>query len=700
MTRGEHAFKGNGEFKFALVNSNGSINFWSNDGTGEKGGEPASFVDILVHEGWFSVVLGDTALPNMIPISPLVFTHPGVALRVWFREAKHDEKRDFELLAPDQRITAVGYAMFAANVPDGSITAAKLASNAVGAAVLAPGSVGSRHLADGAVTASKLGDASVTTSKLAANAVTSLQLADGAVTQDKLAAASVGPGQLANQAVGSKQLAAGSVTRDKLAPDAFPPAGLEDGAVRTRHLSDGAVTSSKLASGSVSSLKLSDGAVTTSKLVVGAVENAQLGYRAVTRDKLGPGSVGPEQLASGAALANLNASGQHGVASGGMVLSLDELSSPLASAGYVRSGSFALTPERWETWPEPGNAVLNPHIAVWTGTQVIVGESLNEFRGARFDPRTLSWRPISSTGAPSFRAFPTFLWTGRELIVWSGYENGSGLPLSDGFLYDPAADRWRAMERAGAPTSRTRTTAVWTGSEMLVWGGRTFNGGEPLNTGGRYDPLRNQWRPIATANSPTARFDHTAVWTGEEMIVWGGAVGVASLTVFNTGGRYRPSRDTWSSMPLFGAPPAAAGATAIWTGTELIVWGGGNANNIALRSGGRFNPANNLWKPMTLINAPSGRAAHSAVWTGQEMIVWGGADPGANNATGTGGRYNPATDEWFPLTTDAVPLALYEHTAFWLGDGMLVVGGGTQSSTSHLMPFWRPAVRAYLYRLP
>jgi len=37
-----------------------------------------------------------------------------------------------------------------------------------------------------------------------------------------------------------------------------------------------------------------------------------------------------------------------------------------------------------------------------------------------------------------------------------------------------------------------------------------------------YNPSTNTWMATATSNVPAARFDHTAVWTGSEMIVWGG----------------------------------------------------------------------------------------------------------------------------------------------------------------------------------
>ena len=43
-----------------------------------------------------------------------------------------------------------------------------------------------------------------------------------------------------------------------------------------------------------------------------------------------------------------------------------------------------------------------------------------------------------------------------------------------------------------------------------------------LNTGGRYNPSTDSWTATSTTNAPTARVTHTAVWTGSEMIVWGG----------------------------------------------------------------------------------------------------------------------------------------------------------------------------------
>ena len=87
---------------------------------------------------------------------------------------------------------------------------------------------------------------------------------------------------------------------------------------------------------------------------------------------------------------------------------------------------------------------------------------------------------------------------------------------------------------------------------MIVWGGLGNSG--VFNTGGRYNPSTNTWTATSTTNAPEARALHTAVWTGSEMIVWGG-VGTGAIE-FNTGGRYNPSTNTWTATSTTNAPNA------------------------------------------------------------------------------------------------------------------------------------------------
>src|SRR5206468_3095025 len=143
--------------------------------------------------------------------------------------------------------------------------------------------------------------------------------------------------------------------------------------------------------------------------------------------------------------------------------------------------------------------------------------------------------------------------------------------------------------------------------------------------------------------APDARYYHTAVWTGSEMIVWGG-VGNIYPYFLNTGGRYDPATDSWTATSTANAPDPRDVHTAVWTGTKMIVWGG-NANSGFLNTGGRYDPATDSCTTTITTTAPDGRHYHTAVWTGTEMIVWGGQDS-SFNPLNTGGRYDPATDSW------------------------------------------------------
>ncbi len=226
-------------------------------------------------------------------------------------------------------------------------------------------------------------------------------------------------------------------------------------------------------------------------------------------------------------------------------------------------------------------------------------------------------------------------------------------------------DVWSATRIDSVAFERSYHTAVWTGTEMIVWGGMPTE--EPFSRSGRrYDPGTDSWTIMSLTNAPTGRFWHTAVWTGTEMIVWGGYDFTNSL---NTGGRYNPATDTWTAMSTTNAPSARSRHTAVWTGSEMIIWGGGNN----LSTGGKYNPTTDTWTPVSNTQAPPGRAGHTAVWTGSEMIVWGGSFSGTlfNN----GRKYNPSTDTWTATSTVNAPAGRRNHTAVWTGSEMIVWSG-------------------------
>ncbi|MBI2551791.1 hypothetical protein HYW17_00615 [Candidatus Uhrbacteria bacterium] len=273
------------------------------------------------------------------------------------------------------------------------------------------------------------------------------------------------------------------------------------------------------------------------------------------------------------------------------------------------------------------------------------------------------WMAISTTDAPAARYSHTAIWTGSEMVVWGGAGDSSG--LNTGGQYDPVTNRWTPTYTAGAPAARAHHTAIWTGSEMLVWGG--YNSWT-LNTGGQYDPVTGRWTAIPTTGAPAARIYHTAVWTGSEMLVWGGADDRLPFPL-NTGGQYDPVTGRWTAIP---APGARSLHTAIWTGSEMIVWGGREI--VIFNTGERYDPITNIWTAIsTAFGAPAARYLHTAIWTGSEMIVWGGTDDSGRFHTGD--RYDPITNTWTAISTAGAPAGRYYHTAIWTGSEMLVWGG-------------------------
>jgi hypothetical protein len=216
---------------------------------------------------------------------------------------------------------------------------------------------------------------------------------------------------------------------------------------------------------------------------------------------------------------------------------------------------------------------------------------------------------------------------------------------------------------------------------MIVWGGYD---GTFLNTGGQYDPVGNSWMVggMTTTNAPTMRAVHTAVWTGSRMVVWGG--GTAGSVSLNTGGLYDPVGNTWTATTTAGgsgAPTARNLHTAVWTGSRMIVWGGTSAGPTYFNDGGQYDPVGDSWTSTATGGAPAARLFHTAVWTGSKMIVWGGTDN--TNYFNTGGQYDPVGNSWSSTTTSGVPAARAGHTAVWTGSKM-IVWSGTPTGTTFL----------------
>jgi N-acetylneuraminic acid mutarotase len=329
------------------------------------------------------------------------------------------------------------------------------------------------------------------------------------------------------------------------------------------------------------------------------------------------------------------------------------------------------------------------HSTVSTGGAMIVWGGLDPLptaTGAIYDPASDTWTDITSLNAPSARCRHSAVWTGSKMIVWGGDASADGtLPVSTGGVYTPGTDSWTATSITSVPLARFDHTAVWTGTQMIVWGGQSST--LVRNTGSRYTLATNTWASTIGTGAPTARTAHSAVWTGTTMLIWGGwnradhPTTTTAGTSVKTGGEYTPATNAWVAIPDADAPQQRMLHTAAWTGSLMIVWGGATTANAGgeisfanLNDGLAYDPATQQWLAMTATCPIGPRRNHRAVWTGSEMLVWGGYG-GGSKYWGDGAAYEPTARVWTPLNNDGAPLGRHDHSTAWTGTELVIWGG-------------------------
>jgi hypothetical protein len=267
---------------------------------------------------------------------------------------------------------------------------------------------------------------------------------------------------------------------------------------------------------------------------------------------------------------------------------------------------------------------------------------------------------------------PVSVWTGRQMLIHGIAENyTTGKTRGIMLAYSPATGQWRRLASGPAPVMAQN-------GEIAVW-----TGTEMLIfglTNAAYNPAANTWRPIARYNGPVGA---VAVWTGRQVILWGGGCcGGATAQ----GGAYTPATNTWQLLPP--SPLPARHVTGVWTGTEVIIAGGSRPLNGApdgpatLADAAAYNPVTHTWR--TLPPMPQARAGATAVWDGTEALFIAGTLAGARAPAADGAAFSPATGRWRQLP--AMPFSRTGFAAAWTGHQVLVWGGLTGRYGSQTVP--------------
>lgn len=149
-----------------------------------------------------------------------------------------------------------------------------------------------------------------------------------------------------------------------------------------------------------------------------------------------------------------------------------------ATSGSPTGVELSSFPEGWTELPAPPD-IRSGAAQVWTGSQLLIwggssgwsDEQPPERDGMAFDASSNTWIAIPPAPIPG-RSFPAYAWTGRELLIWGGWDGSYSEEepgtLSDGAAYDPATNQWRMLPPSGL-TARAPLFA-WTGEELIVWG--------------------------------------------------------------------------------------------------------------------------------------------------------------------------------------------------------------------------------------
>ena len=377
--------------------------------------------------------------------------------------------------------------------------------------------------------------------------------------------------------------------------------------------------------------------------------------------------------------------------------SSDPADADLVAKGFVRYQALAAPP--WKNGTATGAPTARvAHGSVWTGSQLLVwggflGGGAYSGNGASYDPALDVWSPLSTANAPSARRGHSAVWTGTSLLVWGGF---NGTYLATGGEYPAATASWTALPTVDAPAERDGHSAVWTGARLVVFGGR--NSGGLLADGGVYDPEAHVWSALSASGAPAARFDANGIWTGTHLVIWGGqgeTGETGSGALLPIAGGTAPG--AWTAINASGALSARQGHSAVWTGQKILYFGGKQGGTF-LGDGAAFDPVSNTWSPLPSSGAPAARSGHSAVWTGSEMVIFGGET--AAGTTATGAAFDPATGTWRTLANGGSPQARGSASAVWSGSELILFGGVSTGTPLSALQRLDPQSAWYLYRKP
>jgi hypothetical protein len=263
-------------------------------------------------------------------------------------------------------------------------------------------------------------------------------------------------------------------------------------------------------------------------------------------------------------------------------------------------------------------------------------------------PRPVTDQSYLDPGPLGFRSGAHVIWTGQEMIVWGGY-GASGNPLWEGAAFDPESGVWRVLPDPPS-LGFGSTEAVWADTRLIVFS---------RDATAYLDPASDEWSVVGDGPPYLPRSPGYSVWTGDLVATWA----PLGIHVFD------PKTAEWETLPDPGVGGANGRGALRVVGGRLYVLGS-HHGACGMRNAAEWTGS--IWRmlPEGLAGSRQGSCAsprQSGVASGR-LFLWGADRDVA--------AYDPATDSWTQVA--APPILFGDSWDSWtltLDDRLLLTLG-------------------------
>jgi|GEM_PF-2224089 len=273
------------------------------------------------------------------------------------------------------------------------------------------------------------------------------------------------------------------------------------------------------------------------------------------------------------------------------------------------------------------------------------------------------WTRLSDGATPRYGHGTAIM--NNNMFVFGGI-GSDGSTLGDFWQYDSVSDVWVSIPLAGTfiPTINADVSIVNLGSNLYLFGGTSLS---PY----LYQCTSLSWSKSSALGRSNPRYDHTAVVSGSNMLIFGGTNGTS---VFSDLRQFNGS--IWSARTS--STIARYAHTAVTIGSDMFVFGGIGTNGSDLNDLWVYHYAANNWTQLS--NGATPRHGHAAAAVGSDMYVFGGRDSNGNELNDLW-KYDTVAQVWTPLSTTGGITARNGQTAITVNGNILVFGGTTDNAS-------------------